>query len=174
MQRWIVGILAAVLALFVLACAPEGGTSDGKSQPQPAQPAGGPQRQPLNTDPAVNQPGHPQPDPGHCQQDCDNNTAAFFLDWISQTKMLPRIEYSTELGGPQIPVPANEMHVWKDSKGYHGAWEHLVHVRAGQTIGFSAFGTPSFTWLTCSVAHDGQFHSVQVQVRNCATSYTIT
>lgn len=174
MARWLIGILAVVLALFVLACAPKGNTPDSKSQP--AKP-GGPNRNVQNQpepNPNVNQPGPVQGDPS--AHDPEPESLEFSATWISETKTLPRIEYS--IGDGQIPVPANAMHVSKrvggqDDGRYVGTWFMDVPAQSGITYGFSVFGNASFVSADCVIVHHGQFHGHQQDRRNCASSYTV-
>lgn len=157
----VVGVMMVVLL----------GAADCKSGGQPgrAPTPGAAQNNQPPADPRVNEPGPVQGDPS--AHDPTPGEAEFHAVWKSETKIPPRIEYTLEAGG--APILATNLRVSQASDGYIAVWVFYVNVRAGQTIGFSLFGTSSTFHVECMVIHHGQFHSVQVSGRNCASSYTI-
>lgn len=162
-MRWLTYCLAAVLALFIIACDAE---SDGKSQPAKN---GGPGKVHNNPPPndKVDVPGPVQGDPSAHPPTPGN--AEIKLAWSSETKVLPKVEYS--IGGGQIP--ATNLNVAQSRKGYTGWWAYEIPVKSGQTIGATMYGTSSFTFTECYIVWKGQVYSHQISNRNCATSYTI-
>lgn len=171
--RRITAVLAAVLTLFVIACGPDGAVGDSPhNDPFPA-----PIETPQNAQPPANPPANPNvQNPGPVQGDPSAHDptpgeAEFHAVWKSETRFAPRIEYTTQAG--QEPIPAGNLKVTKASDGYILVWVFYVPVKSGQTIGFTLFGTSSTFHVECMIIHHGQFHSMQTQTRNCASSYTI-
>ena len=167
MARGLIIALAAVLALFVLACGPEEGKPDGKSQP--AQNAGPGKVQNQQPEPGANQPGPIQGDPSaHDTHPGDIELQAI---WESETNKKPEIEYS--IGAGQIPANAGAMTVTKHGNRYVGVWTFTTPARSGTTYGLTMFGTPSFIVARCVVMYHGQFPDAQEADRHCAASYTV-
>lgn len=165
-QRYIIAILAVVLALFALACGGEDG-GDGKSQP--ARRSGPNAVQNQAPEPGANQPGPVQGDPSaHDTHPGDIELQAI---WESETSAKPQIEYS--IGGGQIPAGAGSMTVNKHGNRYIGVWTYPVPAQSGVTYGLTMFGTASFKTARCVILYHGQFPNAQEDRRNCAASWRV-
>jgi hypothetical protein len=161
-------ILFLIAALLLSGCDPE--ESDGGDRPKP-RPTAGVKKEPLKPNPTVNVPGPVQGDPNACD---GGGTAELKGAWVSENRKVPTIEYS--IGAGQIP--ATNLKSNKSSNGYNGLWVLPVTVKCGQTIGFSLFGQPGFTFVECYVWYKGQVHNYQGTIenkdpRNCASHLTI-
>jgi hypothetical protein len=105
--RIVATLLASVLGAFSIACGPEGGTSDGRSQPQPAAPKD-------------NRPGCPQIDFRSPDERC------FTIQAFIESRIGPYDVYINIVGGngaypPHVPVAA-------------GGWTHAVVYRSGEKL----------------------------------------
>lgn len=169
-MRRATAVLAALLALFVIACDAAGTPSKG------GEPAAGITAPAPENDDWLEDGWSPGPNPQAPVPAADpgpHNTPTMVemkVMWDGERR--GRVEYTLELGAKPAAETPPLPRKMGDGK-YHGSWVKPVNVRHGQSVGFTYFGEGA-RWAMCAIFYQGASVSYQYSdTGNCAGSFTV-